>query len=193
MPAPADQFRHLRSDLATSVNGRWWRWLSVPWQAGALSIIGYRLSRAAWLGLGRPYQVIHTLLAPVQLLLRPFGAGLEIHSQADIGPGLQVLHPNLGVVVSGHAVIGRALVLTGGNCIGSRPGTAGGDLTIGDGVTLGDAVGSERVRAHAKDCRCVERMETMVSMTARATSRFDARSISTGSASGRSSVTAFVS
>lgn len=137
MPAPADQFRHLRADLATSVNGRWWRWLSVPWQAGALSIIGYRLSRAAWLGLGRPYQVIHTLLAPVQLLLRPFGAGLEIHYKADIGPGLQVLHPNLGVVVSGHAVIGRALVLTGGNCIGSRPGTAGGDLTIGDGVTLG--------------------------------------------------------
>ena len=61
------------------------------------------------------------------------------------------------------------------------------------GVALGDAFGSERVRAHAKSCRCVERMETMVSMTARATSRFDARSISTGSASGRISVTAFVS
>lgn len=87
--------------------------------------------------MGKPWQVIRTPLGPVRLLLRPFGAGLEIHYMADIGPGLLILHPSLGVVISGHAVIGRDLVLTGGNRIGARPGTPEVGLTIGDGVNLG--------------------------------------------------------
>lgn len=137
MSAAPDQLRFLKMDLDRTVNGRWWRWASVPFRAGVLSIIGYRLSRAAYLAMGPRYQVIHTLLTPVQFVLRPFGAGLEIHYKANIGPGLLVLHPNLGVVVSGHAVIGQNLVLTGGNCIGGRPGTADEGLTVGDGVSLG--------------------------------------------------------
>lgn len=48
-----------------------------------------------------------------------------------------MLHPNLGVVVSGHAVVGRNLILTGGNCIGGRPGTTQGNLIVGDDVELG--------------------------------------------------------
>lgn len=63
--------------------------------------------------------------------------GLEVHYKADVGPGLRILHPNLGVVISGHAVVGRNLILTGGNCIGGRPGTAQGNLVVGDDVQLG--------------------------------------------------------
>lgn len=137
MPDATDQLRYLKHDMSRTVNGRWWRWFSVPWSAGTLSIAGYRLSRAAWLTLGDSWQVVHTLLAPLRLLTRPFGAGLEIHYKAAIGPGLMVLHPDLGVVVSGHATIGEALTLTGGNCIGGRPGIADGGLTIGDEVNLG--------------------------------------------------------
>lgn len=132
-----DQVRYLVADLQRSVNGRWWRWLSVPLAPGALSVAGYRLSRALHLALGRPYAVLHTLLAPLRLLTRPLGAGLEIHYKADIGPGFLVLHPNLGVVISANAVVGRHLVLTGGNCIGDRPGRRPGDLVLGDGVVLG--------------------------------------------------------
>ena len=62
--AAAEQLRFLVADLRRSVNGRWWRWLSVPLAPGALSVVGYRLSRAAHLALGRPYAVLHTLLAP---------------------------------------------------------------------------------------------------------------------------------
>lgn len=137
MSRPSDQWRYLRADVAAMVNGRWWRWVSVPCQAGVLSILGYRASRFCWLTLGRRWQVLHTLLAPLRLLLRPLAAGLEFHYEADIGPGLRVLHPSLGVVVSAQAIVGRDLVLTGGNCIGSRPGMAPGGLTIGDGVNLG--------------------------------------------------------
>lgn len=138
MAGPMDQIRHLRVDLDATVRGRWWRWLSVPLQPGTMSIIGYRVSRAAWLALGAPYRALHTLLAPLRMLLRPFGGGsLEIHYLADIGPGLRVLHPNLGVVISGHAVVGRNLILTGGNCIGGRLGTTLGNLIVGDDVELG--------------------------------------------------------
>lgn len=132
-----DQLRFLRIDLDASVNGRWWRWFSVPLQPGMLSIAGYRLSRAAWLAMGRSYQALHTMSAPLRLVLRPFGGGLEVHYKADVGPGLRILHPNLGVVISGHAVVGRNLILTGGNCIGGRPGTAQGNLVVGDDVQLG--------------------------------------------------------
>ena len=109
----------------------------MPLSAGALSIIGYRLSRTAYLLLGNWWQVIHTLLAPLRLLVRPFGAGLEIHYQATIGPGLKILHPSLGVVISGDAVIGRDLVLTGGNCIGGQSSSRLDIPRLGNGVTLG--------------------------------------------------------
>ena len=138
MSAALVQLHYLRKDLARVVNGRWWRWYATPFNAGVLSIVGYRLNRAGYLALGRKWQVVHTLLAPLGLLVRPFGARLEIHYKASIGPGLKILHPNLGVVVSGHAMIGRNLTLTGGNCIGARPGVGeAGSLHIGDDVNLG--------------------------------------------------------
>lgn len=73
MGGPFDQLRSLWADLNAVVHGRWWRWLSVPLLPGMISIIGYRLSRAAWLALGKPYQAVHTLLTPLRVVLRPFG------------------------------------------------------------------------------------------------------------------------
>lgn len=134
---PLDQMRYLRADVARMVNRRWWRFASVAFSGVTWSIIGYRLSRSMYLKFGRKWQIAHTVLAPVGALLRPFGAGLEIHYEADVGPGLIVLHPSLGVVISGHSTIGRNLTLTGGNCIGGRPGLAEVGMTVGDSVTLG--------------------------------------------------------
>lgn len=135
---PLAQLSHLRSDVARAVNGRWWRLISVPISPGVLSVAGYRISRALFLRFGPAWSLLHALLAPVRMLTRPFGAGLEIHYRARIGPGLLVLHPGLGVVITGEATIGPDLTLTGGNCVGTRPGThRGRSLMIGDGVTLG--------------------------------------------------------
>lgn len=123
--------------MRRAVRRRPLRWLSVPFTPAMLSIAGYRMSRMMHLALGRRWGVLHSLLWPLRALGRPFGAGLEIHYRADVGPGLGVLHPTLGAVVSAHAVCGKNLVLAGGNCIGARPGTAEEGLIIGDGVTLG--------------------------------------------------------
>lgn len=137
MSNESDQLHYLVADVKAMVNGRWWRWLSVPCQAGMISIMGYRISRLCWLALGDRWKIIHTLLAPARLVLRPLGAGLELHYEADIGPGLRILHPSLGIVISGEARIGRDLTLTGGNCIGTRPRAVPGSLRIGDGVNVG--------------------------------------------------------
>jgi len=133
----ADQLRFLKADLDRMVNGRAYRWLSISFGAGTWSIVGYRLSRLFYLAFGRGWQVAHTLLAPMHALVRPFGAGLEIHYKADVGPGLLLLHPSLGVVISPHARIGRNCTLTGGNCIGGRSGLAEHGMTLGDHVSLG--------------------------------------------------------
>jgi serine acetyltransferase len=62
---------------------------------------------------------------------------LEIHYKADIKGGLLVLHASVGCVVSGLAIIGENLTLTGGNIIGGRAGCRRGDLVIGDNCSLG--------------------------------------------------------
>lgn len=70
-------------------------------------------------------------------LVRPWVRGAEIHYRAEIGKGMRILHPTLGIIVSGKSVCGENLVLTGENCIGSRPGTAEGAIKIGNNVSLG--------------------------------------------------------
>jgi serine O-acetyltransferase len=70
-------------------------------------------------------------------VFRAMGGRGDIHYRAEIGPGLLVLHPELGVVVSGHAVVGANLVLTGGTCLGERAGADDQSYVIGDNVTLG--------------------------------------------------------
>jgi serine acetyltransferase len=61
----------------------------------------------------------------------------EIHYRAEIGRGLRILHPALGIVVSANAICGQNLILTGGNCIGGKPGAQAGHITIGDNVSFG--------------------------------------------------------
>jgi len=84
-------------------------------------------------------------LSPAVALLRPW-LGDEIDYRADIGPGMLILHPNLGVVVNGESLIGARLTLVGGNCIGGRGVRAGDNLTLGANATvigpisLGDGV-----------------------------------------------------
>src|ERR1019366_1765702 len=87
--------------------------------------------------IGSPYGVIRPLFFPVFTLLRFLSAEHEIDYSADIGKGLRVLHPTLGVVVSGHTIAGENLTLKGGNCNGSRTAMQLGDIAIGSNVSLG--------------------------------------------------------
>ncbi len=133
----ARQILFLSLDLDRAVNRRPWRLISVPFSGAFAAIASYRISRALFLLLGPSYKVLRTILAPLTFLLRPWTGGIEIHYEADVAGGLQILHPSLGAVISKYAVIGANLTLTGGNCVGGRRPLRRGEIWIGDDVFLG--------------------------------------------------------
>lgn len=137
LAASLDQFRFLGHEIALIVNRRWWRWLSVWFSPGFAAVAGYRIDRAGYLAFGATWMALRIVLLPVFILLRLLGANCEIHYRAEIGSGLRVLHPTLGVVINGGVIVGRGLLLTGGNCIGRRGNVVDANFTIGDNVTLG--------------------------------------------------------
>jgi serine O-acetyltransferase len=132
------QLGYLVSDANRIINGKWWRLYSLLFSEGFHVVALYRIDRALFLLLGTGWQILRTLLAPLFFLLRPWLPACEIHYRADIGPGLQVLHPSMGVVVTPYAKVGHTFTLTGGNCLGVRDGIrSGGLFEIGDRVLLG--------------------------------------------------------
>lgn len=138
MGAAFRQLSYLAADANRIVNGKWWRLFGLLFATGFHTVALYRFDRFLYLALGRLWGLLRLMLSPVFFLLRPWIHGAEIHYKADIGPGILILHPSLGVVVSSYSVIGRNVTFTGGNCIGVRDGKRTGlDIEIGDNVILG--------------------------------------------------------
>jgi serine O-acetyltransferase len=131
------QLNYLRYELGLIVNKRWWRWLTCWFGGGAGVIVSYRLDRCLYLVFGKSWSIVRLAFFPVFLFLRLISAKHEIHFRADVGRGLLILHPSLGVVISAYAVVGDHLTLTGGNCIGGRKGLKHGNLVLGNRVSLG--------------------------------------------------------
>ncbi len=103
---------------------------------GFCGVFAYRLERALFLLTGRLYPVLRLLLLPLILLMGGY-SNCDISYHARIGKGLRVLHPSLGVVVSGKAVIGDHLTLVGGNCIGVAARRSDVPFVIGSHVEMG--------------------------------------------------------
>ena len=123
------QWEYLFRDVSRSVNRRWWR-LGTTWFTTSFWIlVRYRSDRFFYLLFGRAWQAIRVLFLPIGFFLRPWITDAEIHYRADIQGGLKILHPSLGVVLSGNLTCGRNLMLSGGNCIGGRR-QLGGDVPL---------------------------------------------------------------
>jgi len=132
-----EQIAFLWYEIQLITNKRWWRWFGCWFSPGFWAVAPYRLSRFFYLLLGRGWSVLRIPLSPLMFLLSPWTGRCDIHYRAEIGRGLIVLHPALGVVISGHAVIGEHLILTGGNCIGYRGVMTDEPVRIGSHVELG--------------------------------------------------------
>lgn len=131
------QMSYLVSDLSRLVNGRHHRWLTIWFGSSAGVALSYRLDRMLYLAIGRSYVLLRPLFYPLFLFFRILSSKHEISYHADIGKGLCILHPSLGVVVSAKAVCGSNLTLTGGNCIGGRKPMVAGGVRLGANVFLG--------------------------------------------------------
>lgn len=109
-------------------------WLS----RASIGIMLYRVERMMFLLFSNVWKVIRILFLPILFPLYAY-SNLEISYKADIGPGISVLHPSMGVVVSSFVTIGKNLTLTGGNVIGGRSEVRNGEakFMLGDNVNLG--------------------------------------------------------
>jgi serine acetyltransferase len=133
----AEQLGHLAYETRRLTGDNWWRWGSVWFTDTFWALASYRLSRGSYLLLGRGWPVVRVATAPLLFAMRPWSGRCEINYLADIDRGLRILHPTLGVVISGKTVAGKYLVLVGGNCIGGRKALDHGDIRIGDNVLIG--------------------------------------------------------
>jgi len=99
-------------------------------------VLTYRIERSLYLVLPGVYSLIRVPLIPIFNLIQVY-SNLDIHYKANIKGGILVLHPSVGVVISGQAIIGENLTLTGGNVIGVKRKTEKGEFLIGDNCTFG--------------------------------------------------------
>jgi len=135
------QFRFLQLDIAEMTKGKTARLLPVLCSESAAILAWYRLNRGLFLWLGNAWRSARLVLSPFMPIIRLFVSS-ELDYRAEIGPGLRLLHPQLGYVVGGRCQLGRNVILAGGNCIGD------GEVVLGDFVQLGvgsSVVGSVRV------------------------------------------------
>jgi serine acetyltransferase len=128
------QWSYLFYEIGLIVNRKHWRWLTCWFGGSAGIILSYRMDRFFYLLMGDAWALVRLFFFPCFLILRLISAPHEIHYRSKIDRGLKILHGSLGIVVSGNAVIGKHLTLTGGNCIGEK---GPGEIVIGDHVTLG--------------------------------------------------------
>ncbi len=114
-----------------------WQWGCCWFSPGFLMIFSYRVNRFFYLLFGKGWSVARVILSPIFWILRPWSGNCEIHYRAEIGKGLRIFHPSLGVVISDATIAGENLCLIGGNCIGIRGKLKKGELMLGDNVSLG--------------------------------------------------------
>lgn len=131
------QLHYLRDDIDWLVRGRVLRWFFIPFTTTFAIVATYRVERCLYLWLGPSYRVVRALLGPLLFVTGPWRSNCEIPHWAEIGPGLRIAHPELGIVVSGHTIAGERLFLTGGNCIGMRDKPGPARIVLGDDCVLG--------------------------------------------------------
>lgn len=102
----------------------------------SVGIFLYRFERMFYLLLGKYYQFLRILFLPFLLPLQAY-SNLDINYHSNIGPGIIVLHPSMGIVISAFATIAANITLTGGNVIGGRPEVRSEKFMIGNNVNLG--------------------------------------------------------
>jgi serine acetyltransferase len=132
-----DQWKFLWYELFLLLEKRPMRWLIFLFEPSASVIISYRIDRSGYLLFGQSWTALRILLVPLNTFLALLGCRHEICWKAEVGKGLRIIHPTLGIVIHGEAVVGGNCVLIGGNSLGGRKPIRRGQLILGNDVVLG--------------------------------------------------------
>ena len=130
------QFLYFLKDLRRMLGKQKSRILFIWLSRSFAGVILYRIERGFFLTFGNFYTVIRILFLPIINLIQAY-SNIDIHYKADIKGGLSVLHPSMGIVISGKSIIGYNFTLTGGNVIGINKTTEKGSFIIGNNCELG--------------------------------------------------------
>jgi serine O-acetyltransferase len=130
------QLIYLKQDIIRLIGKKRARILNIWLSRSFWGVLTYRFERGLFMTFGSGYRIIRFPLSPMYYLIQQY-TNIEIHYASDIKGGIKILHPSAGVVISGLAVIGCNITLTGGNIIGVRSKCKHGDIQIGGGCTMG--------------------------------------------------------
>ncbi|MNF75752.1 Serine acetyltransferase [compost metagenome] len=131
-----NQFSYFLQDISRIIGKKKYRLLIVFFTRSFWGLFLYRIERAGYLIFGRFYAILRLPFIPFFTLVQSF-SNIDIHYKAAIKGGILILHPSVGVVVSGRATIGQNLTLTGGNVIGFNGNKENDVFIIGDHCNLG--------------------------------------------------------
>jgi serine acetyltransferase len=131
-----DQFLFFLQDISRMIGNKKHRILLVFFTRSFWGLFLYRTERSGYLLFGKYYPIVRIPFIPLFVVLQSF-SNIEIHYKAAVKGGILILHPSVGVVISGRAIIGKQLTLTGGNIIGINANTKNKNFIIGDNCNLG--------------------------------------------------------
>ncbi len=130
------QFKYFISDINRMLGKRKIRIIHIWLSRIFVGIFLYRFERSLFLIFNKFYGILRVPFLPLFYLFQSY-SNIDIHYEADIKGGLLILHPSLGIVISGQVSIGKNMTLTGGNLIGTKRNCRKGSFVIGDNCTFG--------------------------------------------------------
>jgi serine acetyltransferase len=130
-----EQITFFYQDLGRIIGAKKYRIFILLFTRSFWGLLNYRMDRGLYLLFGKLHGIIRLPLLPFFILLQSF-SNIDIHYKADVKGGILILHPSLGIVISGRATVGKNITLTGGNVIGISKAKAI-PFVIGDYCNLG--------------------------------------------------------
>lgn len=130
------EFNYFRMDVTRILGSNKYRIIFIWMSRAFIGVFTYRLERSLYLVFKEKYKYIRLFFAPIIYLLQAY-SNIDIHYKANILGGLLILHPSIGIVISGRSKIGENLTLTGGNLIGINKKKNKGVFKIGNNCEMG--------------------------------------------------------
>ena len=131
-----EQWRFFLKDIARIIGKKKYRVLIVVFTRSFWGLFLYRVERFGFLLFGKFYSIIRLPFIPLFVLLQSF-SNIDIHYKSNIKGGILILHPSLGLVISGLATLGKNCTFVGGNVIGYTKKATEQKFIIGDNCSMG--------------------------------------------------------